>query len=91
MNDSLDKVLKTVERISFTIIAFVVAAYLISTASNITPEGYGRTLLEGLSVFFVIGGIILLIWVVYNSINYGHPERAEFKQGRRGQAGKEKE
>lgn len=77
LNESLDKVLKTVERISFTVIAFAVAVYLISTAAYISPSGYGKTLLEGVSVYFVVGGIILLIWVVYNSINYGHTERAE--------------
>lgn len=72
MEDSLGRILKSVEKIAFTVIGLIVAFYLINTAISVSPSGYGRTLLEGLSVFYVIGGTILLLWVVYNAINFGN-------------------
>lgn len=75
MNDSLDKILKTVENIAFTSIGFLVAIYLINVAATMSPPSYGKTLLEGLSVFYVIAGTILLLWVVYNVINIVRIER----------------
>ena len=74
MDNILEKVLKSVERISFTIVGLIAAIYLLNTVLLLGTGNYGRILLEGLSVFFVIGAVILLLWVAYNVFTYSRPE-----------------
>lgn len=69
MGDSLDKILATVERISFTLIAIYVALYLINLSLTVSPQGYSQTLLGGLTVIFALGGLFLLFIVVANFLN----------------------
>lgn len=69
MNESLDRILVTVERIAFTAIALYAAIFLITFGVSTDPSGYGRTLMGGLTVIFILAGVFLLVWVVATSIN----------------------
>lgn len=74
VESNLEKILKTVERISFSIIGLLTALFLLNTVLNLGPGTYGRTLLQGLSVFLAIGAVILFLWVAYNVFTYSRPE-----------------
>ena len=69
MDDSLGRILSTVERITFSLIALYIAVFLINFSVKVAPQGYGEQLLSGLSVIFAIGGIFLFFLVVVNFIN----------------------
>ncbi len=71
MDSNLDKILKTVEKISFSVIGLLVSALLFHTVETLGVNSYGMTLLNGISVYLVVGGVIILLWVTYNifSIN----------------------
>lgn len=59
-------VLQMVERLAYTVIALVLAIYLLNLVLAIGQNSYGSYLLNGISVFLVIGSIILILTVAYN-------------------------
>lgn len=77
MKDSLDKILSTVERISFTLIALYVAIFLINFSMKVNPGGYGESLLSALSILFALSGMFLLFLVVVNFLTSGFSKQKE--------------
>lgn len=78
MESDLDKILKTIERISFSIIGLIAAISLLEVVLSL-DTGIYRTLLEGLSVYFIVGAIILFIWVAYNVFTFSRPDSTRKK------------
>lgn len=73
MTDNLEMILKTVERIAFTVIGLAAAIYVLGLVIALGPTSYGARLLNGISIFLVIGAIILLLWVAYNVFSLSKP------------------
>lgn len=73
----LEKILKTVERISFSVIGLMAAFFLLNTVVNLGPGTYGRELLNGVSIYLTIGSFFILLWVLYNVIKYSGPEHSK--------------
>lgn len=67
-DDRFERTLKLAERISFNVIALVVAIYLLNTVVELGQGSYGMSLLNGISVFYVVGATVLLLWVAANAI-----------------------
>lgn len=72
-DNSIDKILATVERIAFTIIALYVAIFLLNFSITVNPIGYGQSLIGALAVLFALGGTFLLFLVVVNFLTSGLP------------------
>lgn len=66
-------VLKTTERIAFTIIGLATAIYVLNLVISLGADSYGGRLLNGISIFLVFGAIILLLWVAYNVFSLSKP------------------
>lgn len=73
MEDSLEKILATVERIAFTLIALYVAIFLLNFSISLTPSGYSQSILSAFAVIFALAGIFLLFLVVVNFLSSGLP------------------
>lgn len=79
MNEEIERILSLVERISFTVIALVVAIYLLNTVLALGQGSYGMALLNGISVIYVAGATILLLWVVANALSIATPRKGDKK------------
>lgn len=71
MDEYYEKLLSMVERIAFSVIGLVLAIYLLNFVASLGPGTYGSTLLDGISVYLVLGSVILILWVAYNVFNLG--------------------
>lgn len=69
MDSSKENLVSVVERMGYTVIAMVLAIYLLNLVISIGYDTYGQSLLNGVSVFLVIGSIILILSVAYNIFN----------------------
>lgn len=74
METELEKILRTIEKISFTVIGLFAAIFLINTVVNLGPGSYGRTLLDGISIYMIFGAVVILLWVSYNVFANSRPE-----------------
>lgn len=74
MEGDIDKILKSVERIAFSAIGLVASIYLISVVVDLGPGTYGRTLLDGISIYLLFGAVVLMLWVAYNVFSLSRPE-----------------
>lgn len=75
MNSNIEKILKTVEKISFSAIGLLASALLFHTVVILGPNSYGMELLNGISIYLLAGGIIILIPVVYNIFSVNKNDR----------------
>lgn len=65
----MDRILSTVERITFNVILLAAALFMLNLVVSLAPDTWGRTLVSGISIFLVIGALVLIIWVFSNAIS----------------------
>lgn len=80
MEGDLERILRTVEHISFSAIALFAAVFLINTAMNLGPGTYARSLLNGISIYMILGAVILLLWVAFNVFSFSRPSEGRKKK-----------
>lgn len=79
MDEYHERLLSIIERSIFTIIGLSVAVYLLQIVVSLGQGTYGIMLLNGLSVLFVVGAVVLILWVVDNVITLGKTRESRGK------------
>ena len=80
MGSLQENLIASIERIAYTVIALVLALYLLNVVLSLGAGSYGLSLLNGISVFMVVGSIVLMLFVAYsvfNALQAGTRERGK--------------